>query len=146
MDLILWRHAEAEDGGPDSARRLTKHGRDQARRIAAWLGPRLPKRCEVLVSPATRTQETASELGVRFTTTAAVGTDAVAADVIAAAGWPTHSKAVVIVGHQPTLGRVAATLLSGAEADWHFAKGAVWWLRHVDSETRLFAAIHPKLA
>jgi phosphohistidine phosphatase len=146
MDLILWRHAEAEDGSPDSARKLTKQGRDQARRIAAWLKPRLPKRCEILVSPATRTQETASALGVRFTTTAAVGTDAVAADVIAAVGWPAHSKAVLVVGHQPTLGRIAATLLSHAETDWHFAKGAVWWLRHVDGETRLFAAIHPKLA
>jgi len=146
MDLILWRHAEAEDGSPDSARKLTKHGRDQAQRIAAWLKPRLPKRCDVLVSPAARTQETASALEVRFTITAAVGTDAVAADVIAAADWPRHSKAVLVVGHQPTLGRVAATLLSGAEADWHFAKGAVWWLRHVDGETKLFAAIHPKLA
>jgi len=145
MDLILWRHAEAEDGSPDSARALTKHGRDQARRIADWMKPRLPKRCEVLVSPATRAQETASALGVRFTTTATVGTDAVAADAIAAVGWPTHSRAILIVGHQPTLGRVAATLISGAEADWHFAKGAVWWLRHVDGETRLFAAVHPKL-
>lgn len=145
MDLILWRHAEAEDGSPDSARTLTKHGRDQARRIAAWLKPRLPKRCEVLVSPAARTQETASALGIRFETTDAVGTNAIAAEIIAAIGWPTRSKAVLIVGHQPTLGRVAAMLLSGAEADWHFAKGAVWWLRHVDGETRLFAAVHPKL-
>jgi phosphohistidine phosphatase len=146
MDLILWRHAEAEDGGPDSARKLTKHGRDQAQRVAAWLKPRLPKRCELLVSPATRAQETAAALGVRFATNAAIGTNAVAADLIAAAGWPAGSKSVLIVGHQPTLGRVAATLLSGAEADWHFAKGSVWWLRHVDGETKLFAAIHPKLA
>ena len=146
MDLILWRHAEAEDGSPDSARRLTKHGRDQARRIAAWLNPRLPKRCEVLVSPAARTQETASALGIRFETTAAVGTNAIAAEIIAEIGWPTRPKAVLIVGHQPTLGRVAAALLSGAEADWHLAKGAVWWLRHVDAETRLFAVMHPKLA
>jgi phosphohistidine phosphatase len=146
MDLILWRHAEAEDGSPDSARKLTKRGWDQARRIAAWLKPRLPKRCEILVSPAARAQETASALGVRFETSAAVGTNALAADIIAAIGWPTRSKAVLIVGHQPTLGRVAATLLAGAEADWHVAKGAVWWLRHVDGETRLFAAAHPKLA
>jgi phosphohistidine phosphatase len=146
MDLILWRHAEAEDGSPDSARKLTKHGREQARRIAAWLKPRLPKRCEVLVSPAVRAQETASALGVRFATSTAVGTNAVAADVIAQSGWPTRSKAILIVGHQPTLGRVAATLLSGAGADWHLAKGAVWWLRHVDGETRLFAVMHPKLA
>jgi len=146
MDLILWRHAEAEDGSPDSARKLTKDGRDQARRVGAWLKPRLPKRCEVLVSPATRAQETASALGVRFVTAAEVGTDATAAQVIAAVGWPTQPKAVLIVGHQPTLGRVAATLLSGAEADWHFAKGSLWWLRHVDGETKLFAVMHPKLA
>jgi phosphohistidine phosphatase len=146
MDLILWRHAEAEDGSPDSARKLTKHGRDQARSIAAWLKPRLPKRCEILVSPAARAQETASALGVRFETTVAVGTNAAAADLIAAIGWPTRSKAVLVVGHQPTLGRVAATLLADAEADWHVAKGAVWWLRHVDGETRLFAVMHPKLA
>jgi phosphohistidine phosphatase len=145
MDLILWRHAEAEDGSPDSARKLTKHGRDQARRVAAWLKPRLPKRCEILVSPAARAQETASALGVRFETVDAIGTSAAAADVIAAADWPGRAKAVLVVGHQPTLGRVAATLLSGEEADWHFAKGSAWWLRHVDGETRLYAVAHPKL-
>jgi len=145
MDLILWRHAEAEDGSPDAARKLTKHGREQARRVADWLKPRLPKRCEVLVSPAVRAQETASALDVRFDTSASVGTSAVATGVIDAAGWPSR-KAVLIVGHQPTLGRVAATLLSGTETDWHIAKGAVWWLRYVDGETRLFAVMHPKLA
>jgi phosphohistidine phosphatase len=145
MDLILWRHAEAEDGSPDSARNLTKHGRDQARRVAAWLKPRLPKRCEIWVSPATRAQETASALGVRFATAAAVGTNASAAKIITETGWPERSKAILIVGHQPTLGRVAATLLSGSETDWHVAKGAVWWLRHADGETKLFVVVHPKL-
>jgi phosphohistidine phosphatase len=145
MDLLLWRHAEAEDGSPDAARKLTKHGRDQARRVAAWLKPRLPKRCEILVSPATRTQETAAALGAKFATSEAFGTGTTAADVIEAAGWPTRAKAVLIVGHQPTLGRVAAALLSGKEADWQFAKGSIWWLRYVDGETRLFAVVHPKL-
>jgi len=145
MDLLLWRHAEAEDGSPDAARKLTKHGRDQARRVAAWLKPRLPKRCEILVSPATRAQETAAALGAKFATSEAFGTGTTAADVIEAAGWPTRAKAVLIVGHQPTLGRVAATLLSGEEADWQFAKGSVWWLRYADGETRLFAVVHPKL-
>jgi phosphohistidine phosphatase len=146
MDLILWRHAEAEDGSPDAARKLTKHGRDQARRVAAWLKPRLPKRCEILVSPAARAQETASALGVKFTTATEVGTGAVAADLISAAGWPDGAKSVLIVGHQPTLGRVAAALMTGSESDWHFAKGSVWWLRHVEGDTRLFAVVHPKLA
>jgi phosphohistidine phosphatase len=98
------------------------------------------------VSPASRAQETASALGLRFATRAEIGTDATAAGLIAAIGWPTRAKDVLIVGHQPTLGRVAATLLSGAEADWHFAKGSLWWLRHVEGETKLFAVMHPKLA
>ena len=43
MELILWRHADAEDPGPkgDFARELTKKGRKQAERMAAWLRPRL---------------------------------------------------------------------------------------------------------
>jgi len=106
MDLILWRHAEAEAGGPDSARKLTERGQEQARRIAAWLKPRLPGNCEILVSPAARAQQTVRALGVAFMTTPAVGTDAAAADIIAAVDWPAR-PAVLIVGHQPTLGRVA---------------------------------------
>ena len=140
MDLILWRHAEAEDGSPDASRKLTKHGRDQAKRVAAWLKPRLPKRCEILVSPAARAQETVSALGARFKTKMVVGAMALSL------AWPERPGAILIVGHQPTLGRVAATLLSGAQADWHMAKGAVWWLRHVEGETKLFAVVHPKLA
>ena len=37
MDLILWRHAEAEPGAPDHGRRLTPKGEKQAARMAAWL-------------------------------------------------------------------------------------------------------------
>src|SRR5262245_20411230 len=143
MDLILWRHAEAEDGSPDAARKLTKRGRDQARRMAAWLRPRLPKRCEVLVSPAARTRETASALVARFATSDAVGTDATAAEFIAATSWPGGAGALLVVGHQPTLGRVAATLLSGAEADWDIAKGAVWWLSHKNGISALRVALDP---
>ena len=40
MDLILWRHAEAEeadDGRPDLERKLTARGERQATRVALWL-------------------------------------------------------------------------------------------------------------
>ena len=146
MDLILWRHADAEGGRPDSGRKLTERGGEQARRVAAWLKPRLPRGCEVLVSPATRAQQTALALGVPFVTSPAVGTDARLDDVIAAAEWPARSGAVLIVGHQPTLGRVAAMLLSGTEADWDVGKGALWWFRHIDGEATLFAVIDPRIA
>ena len=145
MDLILWRHAEAEAGSPDSARKLTEHGREQARRIAAWLKPRLPGNCEILVSPAARAQQTASALGVRFATSPAVGTDAVAVDIISAIDWPVRSEATLIVGHQPTLGRLAAMLLAGAESDWDIGKGALWWLSRTNGGIALRAVVDPEL-
>jgi phosphohistidine phosphatase len=145
MDLIIWRHADAENGSPDSARRLTERGREQARRVAAWIKPRLPRGCEVLVSPATRAQQTALALDVPFVTLPALGTDARAAEVIAAAKWPALSDAVLIVGHQPTLGRVAAMLLSGKEADWDVGKGALWWLSHENGNIVLRAVVDPEL-
>lgn len=37
MDLILWRHAEAEDGSNDLARTLTRKGQQQTGQMAAWL-------------------------------------------------------------------------------------------------------------
>ena len=50
MELILWRHAEAEDANAqgDFARALTKRGRKQAERIAGWLRPRLEGDWKVL--------------------------------------------------------------------------------------------------
>jgi len=145
MDLILWRHADAESGSPDSARKLTERGQVQAGRVSIWLKPRLPVGCEVLVSPAARAQQTALALGMPFVTTPAVGIDASAGDVVVAAGWPTHRGTVVIVGHQPTLGRVAAMLLSGTETDWEFGKGALWWLAHTNGKIALRAAVDPEL-
>jgi len=146
MDLILWRHAEAADGKPDAARALTERGREQARRAARWLMPRLPEHCKILVSPAARAQQTALALGAGFVTTTSVGTDASAADVVAAAGWPARPDAVLVVGHQPTLGRVTAMLLSGAQADWDMEKGAIWWLRGAGGKTLLFAVVDPSFA
>ena len=43
MDLILWRHADAEEGSPDDARALTGKGMQQAALMAGWLKSRLPK-------------------------------------------------------------------------------------------------------
>ena len=130
MDLSLWRHAEAEDSAgptPDAKRRLTARGEKQARKMAAWLVDRLPRRTRVLVSPTSRTQQTAHALGLPFEIEPKIGVGADCADLLAAAGWPETSGAVLLVGHQPTLGRLAALLLSGTEADWSVKKGAVWW-------------------
>ena len=39
-----------------------------------------------------------------------------------------------MVGHQPTLGVVAALLLGDSSQTWAIKKGAVWWLRDRDRE------------
>lgn len=135
MNLILWRHAEAEDGTPDLARELTPHGRKQASRIAHWLTRHLSERYLLISSPAVRTLQTARALcelqhvEPRIEPRIAPGADAGA--VLAAIDWPgaaaRHDLTVVIVGHQPTLGCVAARLLTGRELYWSVRKGACWW-------------------
>jgi phosphohistidine phosphatase len=128
MDLILWRHAEAEDGKPDLARELTPNGRAQAARVANWLRQHLRSPFELISSPAARARQTAEALGVRFDTSPLLAPGAPVASILTTAGWPGGEATVILVGHQPDLGRAAAFLVSGEEREWHVDKGALWWL------------------
>ncbi|MEY4765848.1 MAG: hypothetical protein RI907_2521 [Pseudomonadota bacterium] len=157
MDLILWRHAQAQVGPPgwqpdeanalrvaqgerpdlsheqDLARCLTPKGERQAERMAVWLNQRLPASTRVWVSPAVRCQQTAQALGRKTKTVAALDPNASPEDLIQAARWPTARDPVLIVGHQPTLGLLVAQLMAGQPstpaAPWSIKKGAVWWLQ-----------------
>lgn len=128
MDLLLWRHAEAEEGEDDLKRRLTARGEKQAKQMGAWIRAHQPKDLRVIVSPAVRTQQTAAALDLPFETVRKIGPDACVSELIAAAGWPQATGSVLIVGHQPSLGRLASLLLGGFEAEWTIKKGALWWL------------------
>jgi phosphohistidine phosphatase len=149
MDLILWRHADAAPGSRDLERKLTAKGRKQAERVGKWLIARLPGRYTVLASPAQRARETADALGARYRIVERLAPGAAPGDVLEASGWPSHKGAVVVVGHQPDLGRLAALLASGAEADWSVKKGGLWWLgnREREGETQVVvrAVISPDL-
>lgn len=145
MDLILWRHAEAEDGSPDDQRKLTGKGSKQAAKMAEWLKVHLGKHVTTLVSPAVRTQQTAKAFGAKFTTSEAVGLNASTATVLEAAGWPNAGGTVLVVGHQPTLGMTAARLLTGKESEWSLRRGAIVWVEHKDGRNRLRAALSPDL-
>jgi phosphohistidine phosphatase len=150
MDLILWRHAEAEPGEPDLGRRLTAKGLRQAERVAVWLERHLPDSCRILVSPAERAQQTAAALGRRFRTVDEIAPGASAQTLLDVANWPNAREPVLIVGHQPSLGAVASVLLSGEESGWSVKKGAVWWLASRDrdggSAVVLRVAISPEFA
>ncbi len=146
MDLILWRHADAEDGVPDDARQLTAKGRKQAKKMAAWLAARLPAGYRVIVSPAQRARDTAAALTDSVHIEKAASTAATPGEVLKAAGWPGGSGAVVVVGHQPTLGAVAALVLTGEAAAWSVKKGAIWWLaRDVDGSVQVRAVLAPAI-
>jgi phosphohistidine phosphatase len=145
MELILWRHAEAEDGVPDMKRRLTPKGEKQAEKMAAFMRPRLPQSTRIIVSPSVRTQQTAQAFTKHFDTEPAIGPGSDAQAVLRTAGWPEGKGCVLIVGHQPYLGEIAALLMTGGDASFSIKKGAVWWLDGRDSKTQaaLRLAISP---
>jgi phosphohistidine phosphatase len=149
MELILWRHAEAEPGVDDLERKLTTKGRKQAARIAGWLNARLPSRFTLYSSPAKRALQTAKALDAPLETSELLAPERPAADVLRAVDWPNQDQLVIVVGHQPTLGRVVARLL-GNEADLSIQKGALWWIEARDkggkSGVRVRAVISPDIA
>ncbi len=112
MELILWRHAEAEMCEPDITRPLTARGRKQAQKMGEWLAAKLPDSC-------------------KFKVLAELAPGASPETVLRAVNWPNSKEPVLIVGHQPTLGMVAATLLAGGGSstqDFNIRKANVWWL------------------
>ncbi|MFA6970136.1 MAG: histidine phosphatase family protein [Gallionella sp.] len=146
MDLILWRHAEAEDGLADLSRELTDKGRKQARTMATFLRQHLPADTRMLVSPSIRTQQTVAALTADFTTVAALAPGASVHTVLQTVRWPNAGGTVLVVGHQPTLGSVAAQLLGCNHESLRIKKSGLWWLsrREGSSETTLRLVITPE--
>lgn len=145
MNIILWRHAEAEDSLNDMSRKLTEKGHTQARTMAAFLRKHLPADTRILVSPAVRTQQTVTALTHDFITTPAIAPGASVHAVLHAADWPNAGGSVLIVGHQPTLGAVAAQLLGSENESFRIKKGGLWWLSRPEgaSEMTLRLVITP---
>jgi phosphohistidine phosphatase len=135
MELILWRHTEAEPGEPDSERALTAKGQKQAAKMGQWLDRHLPQNCKILCSPAKRTLQTVEALGRKFKTHPALFTDATPESILAAVNWPDSREPVLVVGHQPTLGQVASLAISGTVQDWTIKKGHILWIAHGNKET-----------
>ncbi|HEX5372408.1 MAG TPA: histidine phosphatase family protein [Aquabacterium sp.] len=151
MDLILWRHAHAgdpyEDAELDMARPLSPKGERQAARMGDWLNRHLTESTRVLVSPAQPTRQTATALGRAFKVAEALAPGGSVDDLLMAARFPRSREAVLVVGHQPTLGLVLARLLEASEPSvpWSFKKGAVWWLRWREREGQGQITVHAVL-
>ena len=117
MRLLLVRHGEAAPGEPDALRPLTPRGQEQARELGAALVHEGVCPDALLTSPLLRARETAEALGratgVPVTPDERLEPGATAADVRAAIEG--RGDVVVVVGHQPDCGRIAAELQGGTE-------------------------------
>jgi phosphohistidine phosphatase len=114
MRLVLVRHAEAAPGDPDELRRLTPEGRDQAESLGERLRTDGIAPDVVLSSPLLRARETAAALGYgEPEPDERLAPGATADDVLEASAG--RGETIVIVGHQPDCGRIAASLTGGEE-------------------------------
>jgi phosphohistidine phosphatase len=117
VQLYLVRHAEAADGEPDELRPLTAEGRRAARELGERLAADGVRPDAVLTSPLLRARQTGAELA------RAAGIEPEPDERLAPGATPEGVKAaatgrgetVVVVGHQPDCGRIAAALTGGEE-------------------------------
>ncbi len=116
MDLILWRHAEAEPGEPDMDRRLTAKGRSRPSDVGKWLDHRLPDTCRILVSPGeTRAADGASAASANSGPSDELAPEVVRRALLAAANWPTRARPSWLSDTSRRSARVASFLLAGEE-------------------------------
>ncbi|MBP6115020.1 MAG: histidine phosphatase family protein [Neisseriaceae bacterium] len=152
MEIILWRHAQADDAAVDEARRLTEVGHAQAQQMAAWLSQRLGSDYQVWCSEARRSQETAAHLHPRPLPMRSLNPDAGYQDILNLIQRQPLDAALVLVGHQPWLGHLCHCLLNRtatSTALYPASKGAIWWFS-IDAmepqpHSRLKAMLSPDL-
>jgi phosphohistidine phosphatase len=156
MDLILWRHAEAEiiqTDQEDAARRLTPKGIKQAHKMAYWLDSHLPETCRIFVSPTVRTKQTAqaiSALGRKYKLLTELAPESNIEVLLSAINWPNNREPVLLVGHQPNLGEIASHVITPSQTECAIRKGNVWWISQKEKDgeglrTYLKAIIPPDL-
>ena len=157
-NIILWRHAEAVDlincdseishsishsinhninhssEQDDLSRALTSHGQQQAKKMAQWLTQHLPNETNFQCSPALRAFQTADALKYKININQAFKPGINLQQALSAMARLPCEGNLLLVGHQPYLGQLAGYLLGISELEIHIKKGAIWWLRRLESE------------
>jgi phosphohistidine phosphatase len=117
MQLYLVRHADSAPGEPDELRSLSEEGLVQASELGERLKADGVEPDVVLTSPLLRARETAEALaratGSLAQTDDRLGPGATADDVRSAVAG--RGATVLVVGHQPDCGRIAAALTGDVE-------------------------------
>ncbi|KJV28426.1 SixA phosphatase family protein [Luteibacter yeojuensis] len=122
-ELILLRHAEADasgkEGKDDRERKLTEHGRSEARAAGQWLAEHKVGYDRVLCSPSERTRETAAlALGQVEPVYEDAIYDATVGDLYDLLDKQGDAERVVLVGHNPGIEQLVAFLVEGRSEDY----------------------------
>ena len=148
-NIILWRHAEAVDlihveseisynntltaEQDDFLRALTRHGQQQAKKMAHWLTQHLPNETNFQCSPALRAFQTADALKYKININQAFKPGISLQQALGEMARLPSEGNLLLLGHEPYLGQLAAYLLGISELEIHIKKGAIWWLRRLES-------------
>jgi phosphohistidine phosphatase len=117
MQLYLVRHAEATPGSPDELRPLSDEGLEQARDLGERLRNDGVVPDVVLTSPLLRARQTGEAIA-RATGSTQESDERLAPGATAETVREAISgrgERVIVVGHQPDCGRIAASLSGGEE-------------------------------
>jgi phosphohistidine phosphatase len=133
MNLYILRHAEAEDeaeSGGDEARPLTLRGRERSRAVAGGLRALGLRFDAILSSPLLRASETAELVADEYSNNPppqvlpALSPDISPREALAALAPFARHGDVLVVGHEPQLGKLVGLLLtSGGPVAIRFKKG-----------------------
>ena len=130
MQLYLVRHADAMPGDPDELRPLSDEGREQVQELGERLRDDGVAPDIVLTSPLLRARQTGEALAHATGSTSEsderLAPGATAEGVREAVAG--RGESVVVVGHQPDCGRIAAALGGGEEPRFPPAGMAVFEL------------------
>jgi phosphohistidine phosphatase len=132
MDLIFWRHADADvihSGQADNDRPLTARGERHALKMAQWLERKLPDTAKIIASPTLRAEQTLLPLGRKFKSRDELQPNGNVEDLLELAKWPNHKQTVLVVTHQPLIGQTIAYLLGIHKQELSIKKCSIWWLR-----------------
>jgi phosphohistidine phosphatase len=153
MKLYVMRHGPAEDASPsgDAARALTPSGRERVRHVAEFLAAQDEAPRHVVSSPLVRALQTAEIVNANAKIAAGVEVDRAlaprgdAASFVRAAAREGR-KRVMVVGHEPDLSMLVATLL-GEPLPLGMQKGMVvgLWLSTDGASVKLRFVLDPKI-
>lgn len=118
--LLLIRHAQAADAPLDRDRPLTDQGARRAAAIGSWLARSGYAPDRAIVSPAVRAGQTWAAAAASLAPDLPTGVDprlyvnTVEAVLEAIAETPSDVATLVVVGHNPSMGELAAALDDGS--------------------------------